>query len=182
MSAWNRSPTASATRGPDGTLTPPYPILMRWRPNSPRAMSPFRNLFKIPTTVFVASNSKTLTAMFYFSAVLVNTALLNIDGLDARLKWTNPGFLPDQWRQMELHPLTVIRVTGQTVAKELLFIENSKGEDENHRNNHQDSPPRSERDGRTEEYDKRPRIHRMANDCVWSCRDHPLTGVYLNCR
>lgn len=66
-----RSPTAGATRRRDGMLMPRYPILMRWRPNLRRAVSPFPNRCRTLTTVCAASKSKTLTATSCFLAVLV---------------------------------------------------------------------------------------------------------------
>src|SRR5262245_2637472 len=48
------------------------PIRTRWRPSSRRAMSSFPNRSKIPMMACVDSNSRTLTATFCFSVVLVH--------------------------------------------------------------------------------------------------------------
>src|SRR5437763_1289426 len=60
------------------------PIRMRWRQNSRRAVSSSPNHSKIPMTVCVDLNSKTLTVTFSFSVALVHERPNQIRGIRPR--------------------------------------------------------------------------------------------------
>src|ERR671912_424242 len=62
----------SRKAGPAGTLTSTSPIPTRWQQNSRRAMSSWLNHSRTTMMVCVDSNSRTLTATFCFSVVLVH--------------------------------------------------------------------------------------------------------------
>jgi len=64
--------------------------------------------------------------------------------------------LPNRRDQTILNFLTILCITGQTFAKKLLLCEESPHDDEGDRDEHQQSPPRSERERCTEEHDERP--------------------------
>src|SRR5215831_10157470 len=80
------------------------PIRTRWRQSSRRAMSSFPNRSKIPMMACVDSSSRTLTATFYFSVVLVHDAVIGL--LGAKCQGSMTGFrskivtaLPDKERE-----------------------------------------------------------------------------------